>query len=73
MGTGCPFRYLYLTLDVYTKHHQAIFFKYIFLTVHIRIILAGNKLDAQFLLQYVYMNALHVSSNSVLILRRTIS
>jgi len=32
----------------------------------------GNQLDAQFLLWYVYLNPLHVSSNSVLILRRTI-
>jgi hypothetical protein len=36
------------------------------------LILVGNQLDAQFLLWYVYLNPLHVSSNSVLILRRTI-
>jgi len=35
-------------------------------------VLVGNKLDAQFLLWYVYLNPLHVSSNTVLILRRTI-
>ena len=36
------------------------------------IILVGNHLDAQLLLWYVYLNPLHVSSNCVLILRRTI-
>jgi hypothetical protein len=36
------------------------------------IILVGNQLDTQFLLWYVYLNPLYVSSNSVLILRRTI-
>jgi hypothetical protein len=45
---------------------------YIFLTVHLRIILVGNQLDAQFLLWYVYLNPLHVLSNYVLILWRTI-
>jgi len=35
-------------------------------------VLVGDQLAAQFLLQYVYLNPLHVSSNSVLILRRTI-
>jgi len=45
---------------------------YIFLTAHLRIILVGNHLDAQFLLWYVYLNSLHVSRNPVLILRRTI-
>jgi len=35
-------------------------------------IVVGNQLDAQFLLWYVYLNPLHVSSNPVLILRRTI-
>jgi hypothetical protein len=35
-------------------------------------ILVGNQLDAKFLLWYVYLNHLHVSSNYVLILRRTI-
>ena len=44
----------------------------IFLTVHLRIILVGNQLDAQFLLRYVYLNPLHVSNNYVLILRRKI-
>ena len=47
-------------------------FIYIFWTVHLCIILVGNQLDAQFLLWYVYLNPLHVSSNYVLILRRTI-
>jgi hypothetical protein len=42
-----------------------------FLTVHLRIILVGKQLDAQFLL-YVYLNPLHVSSNYVLILRTTV-
>jgi len=46
-------------------------FKNIFWTLHLRIILVGNQLDAQFL-RYVYLNPLHVSSNTVLILRRTI-
>ena len=36
------------------------------------LILVGNQLDAQFLLWYVYLNPLHVSSNYVIILRRTI-
>jgi len=35
------------------------------------IILVGNQLGAQFLLWYVYLNPLHVSSDYVLILRRT--
>jgi hypothetical protein len=34
--------------------------------------LVSNQLDAQFLLWYFYLNPLHVSSNHVLILRRTI-
>ena len=45
---------------------------YIFLTMHLHIILVGNQYDAQFLLWYIYLNPLHVSSNSVLILRRTV-
>jgi len=45
---------------------------YIFRTMHLRIILVDNKPDAQFLLWYVYLNPLHVSSNYVLILSRTI-
>ena len=44
----------------------------IFLSVHLCIILVAKQLDAQFLLWYVYLNPLHVSSNYVLILRRTI-
>jgi len=36
------------------------------------VFLVGNQLDTQFLLWYVYMNLLHLSSNYVLILRRTI-
>jgi len=48
------------------------FIFYIFLTVHFRIILVGNQHDTQFLLWYVYLNPLHVSSNCVLILTRTI-
>jgi len=44
----------------------------IFRTVLLRIILVGNQLDAQFLLWYVYLNPVHVSSNYVLILRRKI-
>jgi hypothetical protein len=35
-------------------------------------VLVGNQLVAQFLLCYVYLNPLHVSSNYVLILRMTI-
>ena len=34
--------------------------------------LVGNQLDAQFLIWYIYLNPLHVSSNYVLIFRRTI-
>jgi hypothetical protein len=45
---------------------------YIFRTVLLRIILVDKQLDAQFLLCYVYLNPLHVSSNYVLILRRAI-
>ena len=40
--------------------------------MHLRVILVGNQLDAQFLLWYVYLNSLRVLSNCVLILRRTI-
>ena len=36
------------------------------------IFLAGDQLDAKFLVRHVYLNPLHVSSNSVLILRKTI-
>jgi len=46
---------------------------YMFLNVHLRIILVGNQLDAQFLLQHVYLNPPHASSNHVLILRRTVA
>jgi len=35
-------------------------------------VLVNNQLGAQFLLWYVYLNPLHVSSNCVLIFRRTI-
>jgi len=35
-------------------------------------VLVDNQLDAQFILLYVYLNPLHVSSNYILILRRTI-
>ena len=38
------------------------FLFYSFLTVHLPIILVGDQLDAQCLLQYVYLNPLHVSS-----------
>ena len=48
-------------------------FLYIFLTVHLGIILVCNQTDAQFLLWYIYLNSLYVSSNYVLILRRTIA
>ena len=34
-------------------------------------VLVGNQLEAQFLLCYLYLNPLHVSSNPVLVLRRT--
>ena len=37
--------------------------------MHLRIILVGNQLDAQFLLWYVYLNPLHVSSGIPLIIR----
>jgi uncharacterized membrane protein YkgB len=42
------------------------------LSVPIVSVLVSDQLDTQFLLHYVYINPLHVSSNSVLILRRTI-
>jgi len=45
---------------------------YIFRTVHLRIILVGKHFEAKCLLWCVYLNPLHVSSKSVLILRRTI-
>ena len=45
---------------------------YILLSVHIGITVVSTQLDTQFLLWYVYLNPLHVSSNCVLILRRTI-
>jgi hypothetical protein len=46
---------------------------YCFLTVHLFIILVGGQLDAQFLLYSLYLNPLvHVSSNSVLILRKAV-
>jgi len=46
----------------------------IFRTVHLRIILVDNQLDAQiFYNTAIYLNPLHVSSTSVLILRRTTS
>jgi hypothetical protein len=63
------------------KRHQPVHFGFIhrnlhpfniFLTVHLRIILVGNEIKAQFFLWYIYLNPLHVSSNYVLILRRTI-
>jgi len=40
--------------------------------MHSLIILVGNQLDPQFLLWYIYLNPLHVSSNYMLILRRII-
>jgi len=40
--------------------------------MHFRIILVGKQLDTQFLLEYDYLNPLHVSSNSALIFRKTI-
>jgi hypothetical protein len=36
------------------------------------IILVGNQIGAQFILWYFYLNPVHVSSNTVLILGRTI-
>jgi len=45
---------------------------YIFLAMHFCIILVDNQLNAQFLPQYVYLNPLHISSNYVLDLGRTI-
>jgi len=45
----------------------------IFRTVHLRIILVDNQLDAQFFYYtFIYLNPLHVSSIFVLILRRKI-
>jgi hypothetical protein len=44
----------------------------IFRTVRLRINLAGDQLEAQFILLYIYLNPLHVSSEYVLILRRKI-
>jgi len=45
---------------------------YVTLPTSVCIILVGNQLDAQFLLLYVYLNPLHVSSKYVPVLRRTI-
>jgi hypothetical protein len=46
----------------------------IFRTVHLCIILVSNQLEAQlFYNTYIYLNPLHVSSNYVFILRRTIA
>jgi hypothetical protein len=45
----------------------------VFRTVHLRIILVGKQLDAQFFYNtYIYLNPLHVSSNYVFILKRTV-
>jgi len=54
------------------RGYLAILAFYILRTVHLCIILVGNQLEAQFLLWYVYLNPLHVLSNYVLILKRTI-
>jgi len=40
------------------------------LTVHIGIILVNNQLDAQFFFLIFYVSSLHVSSSTVLIIRR---
>jgi len=42
------------------KGQWTYFFFIYFLTVHLCIILVSDQLNAQFLLQYVYMNPLHV-------------
>jgi len=76
--TGITYRpwYLicYIPSDFKAKGlHWAYFFLCnIFRAVHLCIILVSDQLDAQFLLWYVYLNPLHVSSNYVLIFRRTI-
>ena len=41
------------------------------LTVHLSITLANDQLDTQFFFYYIYYNPLHVSSNILLILRRS--
>ena len=51
----------YCTLKMFSTsiYMTGVFFN-IFLTVHLRIILVGNQLDAQFLLWYIYSNPLHI-------------
>ena len=63
---------LYFALFTKCQRSNQIKKDYIFLTVHLRIIPVGNQLKTQFLLWYVYLNPLLVSSNCVLILSRTI-
>jgi hypothetical protein len=57
---------------IWKKSFTITLFFYVFLTVHLCIILVGNLFNVQFLLWYVYLNPLHASSNSVLVLRRTV-
>ena len=61
---------------LYLAQHAALKYVYselyVFLTVHLGIILVNNPLDAQlfFFFVYVYSKSLHVSSTQVLIIRR---
>ena len=56
------------------QHNTGKLFKrYVLLTVHLGIILVNNQLDAQFFFLYVYFNSLHVSSSTVLIIRKRIN
>ena len=73
LSTGIRLRVVWFYKETSALIGDFVFTKfYIFLTVHLRIILVGHQLDAQFLSWYVYLNPLHVSSNPVLFLRRTI-
>jgi len=67
-----PVTYGSLHLTGTTKEKQTPKCFNIFRTVHLRIILVDNQLDAQFFYNtFIYLNPLHVSSTFVLILRRT--
>jgi len=63
---------LYLTAGIWKLTKLVLWFN-IFQTVHLRIIMVDNQLDAQiFYNTFIYLNPLHVLSTSVLILWRTI-
>ena len=67
-----------LYLNIFNQHttiipeKQRLCLFYVFLTVHLRMYLVSDQLDAQFFICRVYLDPIHVSSNLVLILSRTI-